>query len=266
MLVSRKKKSIFIAMRKRIIYSIAFFFLFSCGNKQGKQNDELLVFCAASLTNVMSEITEAFELQQGIDVQLNFASSGTLARQIEHGAKPSIYFSANEKWVDYLIEEKIVSLNTKVKVVGNALVLIVPKTNAKDAMEFGMEFPDQFTGRLAIGDPKHVPAGEYAWQSIQNLGLQDRIADRILPTKDVRSALMMVEMGEVELGIVYKTDALKSEKVKVVAEVPSDLHKPISYFASILNEKNNKQSQLFYKFLTSKRAKEIWLKNGFSID
>lgn len=253
-------------MRKGIIYSIAFLFLFSCGNKQGKQKDELLVFCAASLTNVMSEIGEAFELQHGIVVQLNFASSGTLARQIEHGAAPSIYFSANEKWVDYLIIEEIVSADTKAKVVGNALVLIVPKTNAKDTMIFGTEFPDQFTGRLAIGNPKHVPAGEYAWQSLQNLGLQDKLSDRILPTKDVRSALMMVEMAEVEMGIVYKTDALKSEKVKIVAEVPSDMHKPIAYFASILNENNNKQSQLFYKFLTSNRAREIWIKNGFSID
>ena len=121
-------------------------------------------------------------------------------------------------------------------------------------------------GRLAIGDPKHVPAGDYAWQAIQNIGLAEEWKSNLLKAKDVRSALMLVELGEAEMGIVYKTDALRSDKVRVVTEISSELHRPVFLFSAILNAKNNKETLHFYNFLLSNEAKLLWQKHGFKIE
>ena len=253
--------------RKTLLYILMVFLVFGCAQKsQKKQSAELLVFSGAGLTNVVTELVEIYKAENDVDIKLNFASSGTLARQIEQGAQPSVYISANEKWVDYLINLGVVVPESKEKVVGTSLAVIVPSDSEADTITFLDHFPEQFNGRLSIGDPKHVPAGDYAWKAIESGGYADVLTDRILPAKDVRSALMMVELGEVEMGIVYKTDALKSKKVKIVSIVPDDLHPPIGFYASILKNKNNEQTRLFYNFLTSKEAKDIWLKHGFKIE
>nr|WP_319272645.1 molybdate ABC transporter substrate-binding protein [uncultured Draconibacterium sp.] len=253
--------------RKVSLYILIVFLFFGCAqNSQKKQSTELLVFSGAGLTNVVTELAEIYEAENDIDIKLNFASSGTLARQIEQGAQPSVYISANEKWVDYLIDLDLVVPESKEKVVGTSLAVIVPLDSETDSITFLDDFPEQFKGRLSIGDPKHVPAGDYAWKAIESGGYADALSDRILPAKDVRSALMVVELGEVEMGIVYKTDALKSQKVKIVSLVPDDLHPPIGFYTSILKNKNNEQSRLFYNFLTSKEATNIWIKHGFKIE
>ncbi|MDX8341298.1 molybdate ABC transporter substrate-binding protein [Draconibacterium sp. IB214405] len=253
-------------MKKLVFYFIVFVMTFACTNKNKSQQLELLVYSGAGLTNVVTELAEIYKAENDIDIKLNFASSGTLARQIEQGAQPSVYISANEKWVDYLINVDLVVPESKEKVVGTSMAVIVPADSETDTITFLDHFPAQFKGRLSIGDPKHVPAGDYAWKAIESGGYADALTDRILPAKDVRSALMVVELGEVEMGIVYKTDALKSKKVKIVSIVPDELHPPIGFYASILKNKNNEQTKLFYNFLTSKEAKDIWIKHGFNIE
>ncbi len=253
-------------MKRFTLYIIVVFVVFSCGQKRNKQSKELLIFGAASLTNVITELAQEFEENYQIPVQLNFASSGTLARQIEHGAKPSIFISANEKWVDYLINIDLLEPETKYKIAGSSLVVIAPVESSISSLPFDKNLANAFSGRLAMGDPKHVPAGEYAWQAIKKADLVDSLKDRLLPTRDVRSALMVVELGEAEMGIVYKTDALKSDKVKLVCEIPDGSHLPIGFYSSILSDKNIEQSQLFYNFLSSNKAKTIWLKNGFTLE
>lgn len=253
-------------MKKFSLYIIVCVLGFSCSNSPKSSQKKLLIFSAASLTGVISELTKQYEQEHDIEIQLNVASSGTLARQIEHGAQPSIYISANEKWVDYLLGSKLIVPGSKQKLATNSMVLIVPKNSPIAELSFTNDFPASFKGRLAIGNPKHVPAGDYAWQAIQNAGYANDLEERILPTKDVRSALIVVELGEVEMGIVYLTDALKSEKVKIVGEVPAELHSDIEIFASTLTANNNKQTQLFYNFLGSKKAKSIWVKHGFKIE
>jgi len=239
--------------------------LFACSQKEDSKQ-ELIVYCASSLTNVLKEIAEEYKSIKDIDIRLNIASSGTLARQIEHGANPSVYISANEKWVDYLMDLNLLVPNSKKNVAGNSMVLIVPVNSPVDSLSFENNFHSYFKGRLAMGDPKYVPAGDYVQQAIFNAGYKKKLESRILPTKDVRSALMMVELGEVEMGIVYKTDALKSKKVKTVAEIPANLHSPIGFFVSIIKGKNDERTKLFYKFLISKKAKRIWEKHGFKIE
>ncbi|WP_346855078.1 molybdate ABC transporter substrate-binding protein [uncultured Draconibacterium sp.] len=253
-------------MKKYTLYIIVLFFVFACGRKAKTESNELLAFCGASLTNVISELAENYEKENAVDIQLNFASSGTLARQIEHGAQPAVYISANEKWVDYLIQLDLLVPETKQMVAGNSLVVVVPLDSPIDSISFQSNLPELFSGRLAMGDPKHVPAGDYAQQAINNAGYADELKARILPTKDVRSALMVVELGEVEMGIVYKTDALKSEKVKIVSEVPDSLYSPVGFYASVLKTKNNKQTLGFYEYLSSPEAKVIWLKHGFKFE
>lgn len=260
------KGTLITTMKKCFIYIVSMLLLFACSETKKEKKNELLVFGAASLTNVITELAEKFESTNNIDIQLNFASSGTLARQIEHGAQPSVYISANEKWVDYLTGLNLLIAESKQKIAGNSLAVIVPLDSPLNSLSFENNFPDTFKGRLAMGDPKHVPAGDYTWQAIENGAYAYKLEDRILPAKDVRSALMVVELGEVEMGIVYKTDALKSKKVKIVAELPEALHSPIGFFSSILKGKDEEQTQLFYKFLTSKEAKTIWVKHGFILE
>jgi molybdate transport system substrate-binding protein len=253
-------------MKRFTLYIIVVLVCFACNQNKKAKQPELLVFSAAGLTNVVTELAERFEAEQNIDIHLNFASSGTLARQIEHGAQPSVYISANEKWIDYLIELGLLVPESKKKLAGNSMVAIVPSDSPIDSIQFTSGFANAFNGRLAMGDPKHVPAGDYAQQAIENGGYASALKDRILPAKDVRSAMMVVELGEVEMGIVYKTDALNSKKVKIVSEIPLELHTAIGFYSSVLKDKNDAQTKLFYTFLSSKEAQSIWLKHGFKID
>ena len=252
---------------KVLLYILMVLLIFGCAQKsQEKKSPELLVFSGAGLTNVVTELAEIYKTENDVDIKLNFASSGTLARQIEQGAQPAVYISANEKWVDYLINLDLAVSDSKVKVVGTSMVVVAPFDSESDTITFLDHFPGQFEGRLSIGDPKHVPAGDYAWKAIKSGGYAAALSSRILPAKDVRSALMVVELGEVEMGIVYKTDALKSKKVKIVSIVPGSLHPPIGFYASILKNKNNEQTRLFYSFLSSEKAKGVWIKHGFNIE
>ena len=238
--------------------------MLGCSGSSTKNQNAITVFCASSLTDVMSEIAKAFEAETGEVVRFNFASSGTLARQIEHGAEPSLFISANKNWSDYLSKK-----NYTVEedcIVGNSLVVVASKESDLVPFSFEEEMLSKLEGRLAIGDPRHVPAGEYAMQAFEGSNLVKDLQDNLLPAKDVRSALMVVELGEVALGIVYKTDALKSEKVKIVSEIPSELHDTIGYHAAILKGKNQSNVLLFYNFISSESAQKNWTKHGFLIE
>ncbi|HKL32633.1 MAG TPA: molybdate ABC transporter substrate-binding protein [Tangfeifania sp.] len=239
----------------------------ACNNNRGNEKNELVLFCAASLTDVISEITSDFEKENNVEVKLNLASSGTLARQIEHGANPSIYISANKKWVDYLNQKNLTIYDTEKKIAGNSMVLVAPAESELNPVDFPLSIPlpELFEGKLSVGDPNHVPAGNYAVQLLENLGWKEKLEPRILPAKDVRSALMVVELGEAEAGIVYKTDALKSEKVKIIAEFPDSLYQPVNYYMVVIQGGKNKKSLSLYNYIMSEEAEHIWKKYGFSI-
>jgi molybdate transport system substrate-binding protein len=238
----------------------------SCSNDREKEKKELVVFCAASLTDVISEIAIDFEKTFETDVKLNLASSGTLARQIEHGAKPSIYISANKKWIDYLNNKNLIVAETEKEIAGNSLVLVAPAESNLSPVNFSpnLRLPDLFEGKLSIGNPNHVPAGNYAAQLLKNMGWKEELEPRFLPAKDVRSALMVVELGEVEAGIVYKTDALKSKKVKIILEFPDSLYGPLHYYIAIIHGQKNENSLSLYNFIISEETERIWKKFGFT--
>ncbi|MCK3686420.1 molybdate ABC transporter substrate-binding protein [Maribellus sp. YY47] len=251
---------------KNIGVLLALIFLFiACGQSKKKEKKELEVFCAASLTDVVSEISADFEKETGWKVRLNFASSGTLARQIEHGAEPTVFISANKKWLDYLNDLGLTILETSKKVAANKMVLVAPVSSKIQPFVFSskIKLPDLFEGRISIGDPQHVPAGAYAVQIFKNLNYEEELKPRFLPAKDVRSALMVVELGEVEAGVVYKTDALKSEKVKILTEFPDSLHNAVNYYMAIVKGSEDENSLQLYNYIVSEKALPVWEKYGF---
>jgi len=248
--------------------------LFTSCNGGGKKSNEstakdtpatLTVFAAASLTDVLSELVDTFEVKNKVSVTINMASSGTLARQIEQGGTPDIYISASKKWADYIDSLGFVIAPYKEVIAKNDLVLIAPKDSPLEPLIIDKELNILSllgSNRLSMGDPSHVPAGRYARQSLDYFGWYKTLSEKMLPAKDVRSALMVVEMGEAPLGIVYRTDAQKSGNVKIIGTFPGDSHKPIVYVSAIITDSS--LAEKFFKFLKTDEAKPIWNKYGFA--
>ncbi len=233
--------------------------------KSNSKKTSIMVFSAASLTDVLSEIADSFEVKYNVKVKTNMASSGTLARQIEQGGKPDIYISASKKWANYVDSLGYILKDQKATIAKNHLVLIAPKNSSAEitSIDSTLEFISLLgKDRLSIGDPAHVPAGKYAKQSLEYFGWYKQLDGKILPAKDVRSALMVVEMEEAPIGIVYKTDALKSTKVKILNSFPEKSHKPIMYVSGVINDKQ--EAKDFFTYLQSDETKDIWEKYGFN--
>lgn len=262
-----KIDKLFLKSKVRTILSLFFGLLISCTTSEQKSKNEVLVYCAASLSDVISEIIADYEANSDVVVKINLASSGTLARQIEMGAIPGIYISANHSWLDYIDAKGLIEPDTKIAIAKNSLVLIAPFNSEIIPFKYhnGLRLPDIFEGRLSIGDPAHVPAGDYTVDLLKNLECLEILENRFLPAKDVRSALMVVEMGEAEIGIVYKTDAQKSDKVKVLTEFPDSLYKPITYNMAITKGRINDQTLQLYNYIVSGNSISIWQKHGFKI-
>lgn len=235
--------------------------LSGCRTSEKKADSELMIFCAAGVTNVLTEIKDSFLVRNPADIKLNFASSGTLARQIEQGNIPDIFISASKEWADYA--DSLGYFSKRKPLYRNQLVLIVPGRNEIDSVIFNPHGIPVFSGRLSMGDPSHVPAGRYAFEALHSLGWYQSLENRILPAKDVRSALMVVEMGECELGIVYYSDAIQSQKVKIAGFFPESSHQPIVLYA-LLVDHADPVAEEFFDLLTDTSSDSIWLKNGFS--
>jgi len=195
------------------------------------QEPALVVFAAASLTNVLQELGDGFTRETGIAVKFSFAASSALARQIENGAPADVFFSADVEWMDYLQTRKLIDPESRRDVVGNRLVLIAPADSLVQ-LSIGPNFPLAAAlakGRLATGDPDSVPVGRYARTALTNLGVWTAVEPRLVRADSVRAALSFVDRGEVPLGIVYETDALIDKNVRIVDVFPASTHEPIVY-------------------------------------
>lgn len=180
---------------------------------------------------VVAEVLQRADL----DARVQTAASSTLANQIMRGASASIFLSAHSSWMDELEAQGLLQPGTRWVLAGNELVLVTPK-RAAGAKGFG-EWADMaafFAGRLSIGDPDHVPAGHYAKQALQALGLWEQLQDRLAPAIDARAALAAVEIGALELGVVYRSDALASDLCDIVAEFPAEVRPTIRYEMALL--------------------------------
>ncbi|MEO1224632.1 MAG: molybdate ABC transporter substrate-binding protein [Pseudomonadota bacterium] len=230
--------------------------------------DELTVFAAASLTEALTEVSAAFEEETGHTVDMVFASSSTLARQIESGAPADVFISASPAWMDYLDDQGLIDPPTRRDLLVNALVLIAPSGQA-EPLDLREQLPEALgtDGRLAIGDPDHVPAGIFAAEALLSLGLWDELADRTARTGSVRAALALVERGEAPLGIVYATDAEITDGVAIVATFPEDSHQPIVYPVARIAEPGSpvgdRSVRTYLRYLADEAAAEIFRDHGF---
>jgi molybdate transport system substrate-binding protein len=232
--------------------------------RSNERKPELLVFAAASLTNVLGEIARRYENSSGVPVKLSFAASSVLARQIEAGSKADVFVSADQEWMDYLQARNLIGKTSRRNVAGNRLVLIAP-ADSKLVLEIAPAFKLREAlgnGRLSTGDPDTVPVGRYARSALRTLGVWDEIQDRLVRADNVRSAMVFVARGEVPLGIVYATDAAVDPKVRVIDTFPADTHAPITYPAASVRGAHA-ESAAFLEFLGSEPARVTWRRFGF---
>ena len=246
-------------MRKLLILSLFALTAAACSPQKTAQTTQapLTVFAAASTTDVMKELAEAYQKAGGADVKFNFASSGALARQIDAGTPADLFISANTKWMNFLDDNAVLLTGTRVDLVKNALVLIAPK---ESSMTYA-GFPGNLKGKLAVGDFKSVPAGTYAEAALTALGWLDDVESHLVKGANVRTVLMYVERAEADAGIVYQTDAMRSDKVNVLGTFPAETHPAIVYPAACLKE--GAAAKEFLAFIQSAVAKAIWEKHGF---
>lgn len=226
--------------------------------------ENITVFAAASMTNVLQDISKDFEQKYPEDKLIfSFASSSVLAKQIEQDAPADLFISADQKWMDYVAEKQPEKIKHRQNLVKNELVLIAPKeseiqADSLQAVDFAKELANSY---LSMGDPAHVPAGIYAKKALSYYNLWEVVEPRIAQAKNVRDALSFVERGESPLGIVYSTDAKVSQKVKVLAVFPSESYGEIVYPAAAIGE--NAAAVKFLAFLKTEQAKAKFEQAGF---
>ncbi|MBF0785729.1 molybdate ABC transporter substrate-binding protein [Muribacter muris] len=246
-------------MKKRLCYFILSLALLANSAFAAQLN----VFAAASLTNVLQQIGDAYK-QQAPDTEIvfSFAGSSTLAKQIEQDAPADLFISADQKWMAYLAEKRSKKIAQITPLVQNELVLIAPQSSPLTPSTLD-DFDWQAAlgeGYLAVGDD-NVPVGRYAKKALEYFGVWAQVSPKLAKAKDVRAVLAYVERGELPLGIVYATDANISRKVKRVATFPAASYGEIIYPAATVSD--NPQAAHFLAFLTSPQAQQIFLNAGF---
>jgi molybdate transport system substrate-binding protein len=227
--------------------------------------DDVLIFAAASTALALEEGILRYGKTATDRVRASYASSGALARQLDNGAPASLYLSANRKWLDWVEKKGLLAVGTRMDLLRNRLVLVQPGSVISTLMERDLKgWLGQVRGhRLAIADPMHAPAGDYAKEALTSLGLWKSLSRRTVRTQNVRAALLLVERQEAPYGIIYRTDARASKAVRILADFPEDSHKPILYGLAIIRNKDNEASRRFYNYLMSPDAQKIFRRFGF---
>jgi molybdate transport system substrate-binding protein len=217
---------------------------------------------AASMTNAFNDLIAGFSTAHpDVVFQPNYASSGSLAKQIDQGAPADIYVSANPKWMKYLVEKKLIATGTDRIFAYNKLVFISEKKSTNLSMKNLVNLD-----RIALGSPKSVPAGQYAKQAMEHAGIYAKLEQdkKLIMAKDVRQALMYADRGEVDGAFVYQTDARLATNAKILFTVPDDFYDRVSYPLGLtITGAKNAQAQAFYKYLSSPEAITILTKYGF---
>lgn len=226
---------------------------------------DLTVHAAASLTDALKELAPIYEKASGDKLFFNFNASSALARQIQEGAPGDVFFSADEAKMDALDKAGFIAAGTREDLLGNALAIVVPSDSAL-AIASAADLARPEIKKIAIGEPSTVPAGIYAKAYLTRLGLWDQLLPKMTPTENVRAALAAVESGNVEAGVVYKTDALISKKVKIATEAPAAEGPKIVYPAAALKESRSPaQARKLLTFLGGGEARAVFKRYGFTL-
>lgn len=254
---------------KRSFTSFALALLLGCTFITGRTAiaDEpvVKVSAAASLSDALKEIHTAFTKESGIKVELNLGASSMLARQIEAGAPADVFISADLAKMNDLESKGLLLPGTRENQLSNSLVVVVPVdsplkiTSVKDLTASTIT-------KIATGDPKAVPVGVYAKAYLEKAGCWNAIEPKILATENVRAALAAVESGNIEAGIVYKTDAAISTKVKVACELPAMEDLKITYpMAGLKGSTQPKLATRYLEYLDTPASQAIFVKFGFIV-
>jgi molybdate transport system substrate-binding protein len=226
--------------------------------------ETVTVFAAASLTDSLKLAAERFEEQSHDKIEFNFAGSSLLARQIEEGAPADIFFSADAKWMDELEKRGLIAKETRRDRLSNSLVIIVPKDSTL-SITSPRDLVQAVVGRIALADPEAVPAGIYAREYLRKQNLWTAVEPKVIPTANVRAALAAVASGNVEAGIVYKTDAAISKQVRVAYEIPARDGPDIVYPVAAVKGPAKAAARKFLDYLNSMAGGDVFAGFGFIV-
>lgn len=248
---------------------LAFGVPLSANSAQAIDPERILVLSAASAAPPVQDLAAAFTTETAANVRVSVGSSGTLARQISQGAPADIYISAAPQWIDLLLADNRLDPELTRPLARNRLVFVGPIDSPGigliDVSKPLVVLRRLDGGRLAMGDPSHVPAGQYAKQSIEALGLWPAVRDRLALQSNVRAVLAMVERGETPLGIVYATDAALSGRVRLAAIIPPESHSPIIYTVAVLAGRDRPGVVAFFQSLLDANGQAVFEGYGFGV-
>lgn len=230
----------------------------------GRAQGEVTVFAAASTSNALDEAVAAFAADTQDRIHISYAASSTLAQQISKGAVVDLYLSASTEWADFV--ENQVAVTDRRDILGNQMVVVVPADSTLQ-IQVAEDLLREQVGYLALADPDSVPAGRYARHALQQLGIWNQLQSRVVAAKDVRQALVYVETGAAEAGMVYATDAAASERVKVAFECSPQITGAICYPVLLMKHgaHNYELAGQLFDFLGSPRAANIFERHGFVV-
>jgi molybdate transport system substrate-binding protein len=230
--------------------------------------NRVTVFAAASMKTALDAANAAYAKQAGVQVTVSYAASSALAKQIEAGAPADVFISADQDWMNYLSERKLINAGSRNNLLGNAIVLVSAKDKAKPVeIKPGFDLAGLLgaDGRLAMGAVESVPAGKYGKAALEKLRVWASVSTKVAGAENVRAALALVSRGEAPYGIVYATDAAADEGVAVVGTFPADTHPPIIYPAALLGHSPSKAAADYLAFLKSEQAAEFFRSQGFTV-
>src|SRR5215475_10900678 len=230
------------------------------------EGPDVLIFAAASLKTALDEINARWHARSGKRAAISYAASSALAKQIEQGAPADLFISADEDWMNYLAERKLIRLETRSDLVGNRLVLISSK-GTELQVNIAPGFPLLSLlgqGRLAMANTDAVPAGKYGRAALEALGVWESVKGRIAQAENVRAALLMVSRGEAPLGIVYESDAVSDPNVSRLGTFPENTHPRIAYPIAATASSMKQAAGAFVDMLKTPEARTIFEKQGFT--
>ncbi|MBW4471668.1 MAG: molybdate ABC transporter substrate-binding protein [Stenomitos rutilans HA7619-LM2] len=225
----------------------------------------LLVSAAASLKDVLEDVKPLYQKSHAdVSLAFNFGASGALLQQIEQGAPADVFISAGKRQMDTLDQQGAIAPGTRTNLANNKLVLIVPKDSRGVTSFNSLQQPE--IKRIAVGEPRSVPAGQYAEEVFKKLNLVDAVKPKLVYANNVRQVLAVVESGNADVGLVYLTDAKISNRVRIVATAADSYHSPIVYPMAVLKRsKNIAAAKAFVQYLSGSEAKGVLRKYGFIV-
>ncbi|HKP74115.1 MAG TPA: molybdate ABC transporter substrate-binding protein [Longimicrobiaceae bacterium] len=240
--------------------------LAACRDQPSPPRVTLTVAAAASLHEVVTELDSLYRAEHpDVAVRATFGASGALRQQIEHGAPIDVFISASERHIDELGRAGLADVRSRRAFAGNELVLIVPQSVPTAVRGFG-DLASPRVRRVALGAPESVPAGEYAEQALRSLGLAAAVAPKAVYAQNVRQVLAYVERGEVDAGLVYRTDALASDRVRVAASAPPGSHARIVYpLVLVTHGAHPDDARAYAAFLLGPRGRQVLARHGFRV-